>query len=136
MSDEINPYEAPGAEESIDPIPGIMQSGPQGVPGPIALGWIGVVVAIGIYGLLSLLIFHNGSAPMAIMFAFTALMTPLLRLGWVIYAARQRRRHQSFWTFGARTFVLTIWIINVVLLCLDAVLIFLFVTCLAMIPRQ
>ncbi len=141
MSNEINPYQTPPNAESTDAISPSLEPGPLGIPGPIALAWIGVLLAFGVYGIGFLMFaglqLPNSIAPIATgVFSVAVLLTPFLRLGWVIYGAKQRRKYRRFWTSGASIFMSTMWVINVVLLCIDAVLIFSAATCFVMLFSQ
>jgi hypothetical protein len=141
-----NPYEAPlavpenpgissaaGMEQESDETP---RAESKGFPDPLVLGWIGVVLAIGVIGSLisaatTPSIFRaTGLEVIPVLAAFAV---PPLRLIWVIVAGMKRRRHEKFWSSGERTFVFSVWVINVILLCIDGLIILLFATCLVMI---
>ena len=137
MDNDINPYQSPAAKESVQSDAATLDAGPQVMVGPIALALIGVMLTIGTYGFSIMMIAMQVPEPLGPMSFFASLLlTPPLRLVWVIFTSRQRRLYQHTWTPGAKTFVFTVWIINVILLCMDAMLIFLFGTCLVVITSQ
>jgi len=120
MINDPNPYQAPVANPT--PVSVIEESGPQGFPGPILLAWIGVVLATGIVA--SFFITQTGVLAM-----ICTLMIPPLRIAWVVYSRIQQRRHSAHWRSGARTFLFTMWVINITLLFVDAALILLVAVC-------
>jgi hypothetical protein len=115
MIDDPNPYKAPIADSS--PVPAFESRGPQGVPGPIALAWLGLVLAVGVVG--SFFLTRTG-----VLALVCTLGIPPLRIAWVIYSRIQQRRYGANWYSGDRAFLFTMWIINIALLLVDAALIF------------
>ncbi len=118
-----NPYAAPISDSIgdsvVDPATYLPNSDPQGFPSPMILAAIGlafaaVVVAVLICAALELV------DETYMLFGF---MVPPIRLGWIAYARNQRQLYQETWSLGVRGFVLTVWVLNVLLLCLDGLLI-------------
>jgi hypothetical protein len=120
MEDQPNPFEMPIVDAAPPSIEYLSGYEPKGFPHPDILAWIGLFLAIGIVG--SLFSGYISFVPAMLIFP--------TRIAWVIYARVQMQRHEATWSPGSRSFVLAIWILNLLILCLDAMLIMLFATCL------
>lgn len=132
MANQSNPYQSPGTEPPGGAPSAALTSGSKGFIGPMLLAWIGLLLAVGIVGTVVMLAFLGGEiGPGGVVASILVLATPPLRLIWVVYTAVQRRRYQEHWPPGASTLLLVVWIFNVVLLCVDAALIFVLATCIA-----
>jgi hypothetical protein len=125
MVDAPNPYQAP----MVDPEPSPPHWAPdgeretQGFPGPILLAWIGVLLAIGVVASIAL-------AGLGLWLVAFGLLIPPLRVVWVVFARIQHRHHRLVWSPGASAFLFSVWVINIILLFIDATLIYFVATCL------
>jgi len=114
-----NPYSAPIGEAVADPSTYLPDSDPQGFPRPMTLAAIGFVFAVGISAaLICAALELIGETAMLI-----GMVVPPIRLAWVLYTRNQMQSYQETWSPGVRGFVLTVWVLNVLLLCLDGLLI-------------
>jgi hypothetical protein len=129
MATDDNPYLTPIADQVASTDPSLLRadSQPEGFPSPLTLAAIGFALVVGLVAALILaavsLIGENAM--------IAGLAVPPVRLAWVIYTRVQTRRHQHTWSPGVRGLVLTVWILNVLLLCFDAILILFVATCFA-----
>ncbi|MGV3484816.1 MAG: hypothetical protein ACO1RT_10405 [Planctomycetaceae bacterium] len=136
--DDLNPYRSPivdGASQApLGAVPAkVLEPEASGWIGPLLLAWIGVLLAVGIIGTVTALLFVSFDLPLGGgVLALLALLTPPARLVWVIFVAFQRRRYGQYWLPGERAFLAVMWVLNVVLLCLDAAVILLIATCISM----
>ena len=116
-----NVYAAPLADVTGELAETPPEFSPEGFPHPLILAWIGVILGIGIIATLFLI---------GLSF-FPSLMIVPFRLVWVIYTRRQMRLYESTWQPGVRTFVMGAWIVNIILLCLDAFVVLMIAVCFA-----
>lgn len=124
MDDEPNIFQAPIVDEEFESVEMLSGFRPEGFPHPLVLGWIGLFLA---FGIIATLFFGYFSL-------YPAVAILPFRIAWVIFARVQIQRHGETWSPGSRTFVLAVWIINLLVLCLDAMVILLFATCLLSVP--
>jgi predicted Co/Zn/Cd cation transporter (cation efflux family) len=120
MEEQPNPFQAPIADAAPPSIEYLSGYEPEGFPHPNVLAWIGVGLAAGIV----VTLFVGNFSFLPALFIFPT------RIAWVIYARIQMRRHQDTWSPGSRTFLMSVWIINLLILSIDGMLILLFATCL------
>jgi len=125
MDSGDNPYLTPIADSTSDATEYLADSDPKDFPGPMTLAAIGFFFAVGVFAALICAAYDlfNQSA------IFAAFLVPPLRLGWVVFTHRHMRRYQQTWSPGVRGFVLAVWVLNTLLLCLDGLLILVGATC-------
>lgn len=120
MEIKDNPYSTPIDGSNSDPGSFLPDSAPQGFPRPLALAAIGLILAIVVIASIPLSLIGDSEVPKFIF----ALALPAFQLAWVVFTRARTQQYQETWSPGTRGFVHSVWVLNVLLLCVDAIFAF------------